>query len=163
MNGESTPETSLPAGQGNARITRRDILKISLGLSGLVVFQGLRRFLGYESAPPVVTRATLEEPVMYLVGSLNPVPEIHAWLGRDAAGFYAISGVCTHLGCLVRREDDQLACPCHGSRFAPDGSVVQGPAVQPLHHVDVSLSTDNRLVVDTQVTVPSQQRLAIPG
>jgi cytochrome b6-f complex iron-sulfur subunit len=163
MTVESTSDDGRPATTGGGRITRRDLLKISLGLSGLVAFQGLRRFLSYESAPPMVTRAVLEEPVLYAVGSLSPVPEIHAWLGRDTAGFYALSGVCTHLGCLVRQEGDQLVCPCHGSRFTQDGAVLQGPAAQSLRHVEVMLSADNRLVVDTQVVVPAHQRLAMPG
>ena len=44
--------------------------------------------------------------------------------------FRAMSMKCTHLGCTVRwdNEEQQLRCPCHGSRFKDDGSVVKGPA-----------------------------------
>lgn len=47
---------------------------------------------------------------------------------------HAVSARCTHLGCLVRFNDAERTweCPCHGSRFAVDGSVLQGPAVRPL-------------------------------
>lgn len=43
------------------------------------------------------------------------------------------STACTHLGCRISRvEDGLLVCPCHGSRFAHDGSVASGPATRPL-------------------------------
>lgn len=44
-----------------------------------------------------------------------------------------LSARCTHLGCRIDRLDgDQLACPCHGSRFHLDGAVARGPAARPL-------------------------------
>ena len=56
---------------------------------------------------------------------------------------HALSARCTHLGCLVAFNDAELAweCPCHGSRFAIDGTVIQGPANQPLERVDLPTST----------------------
>jgi glycine/D-amino acid oxidase-like deaminating enzyme/nitrite reductase/ring-hydroxylating ferredoxin subunit len=46
----------------------------------------------------------------------------------------AVSAVCTHLGCLVNFNPAERSwdCPCHGSRFAVDGAVLEGPAVDDL-------------------------------
>ena len=58
---------------------------------------------------------------------------------RDDDGrLHAVSGTCTHLGCLVQFDDveREWACPCHGSRFGIDGTVLHGPANTPLGHRD---------------------------
>jgi len=39
---------------------------------------------------------------------------------------------CTHAGCSLGVKDGVAVCPCHGSRFAFDGAVTQGPATEPL-------------------------------
>ncbi|MDN4645656.1 FAD-dependent oxidoreductase [Arthrobacter sp. PsM3] len=49
----------------------------------------------------------------------------------DPAGnLRSVSAICTHLGCTVEfnAADVTWDCPCHGSRFATDGTVIQGPA-----------------------------------
>jgi len=57
-------------------------------------------------------------------------------------GFTAI---CSHQGCLVAKvEDNEIICPCHGSRFsAVDGSVLNGPAEQGLATAAVSVEGTN--------------------
>jgi Rieske Fe-S protein len=54
---------------------------------------------------------------------------------RDDAGeTHVRSATCTHLGCIVRWNDAERSwdCPCHGSRFDVDGTVLNGPATAPL-------------------------------
>ncbi|MCW2926843.1 MAG: dependent oxidoreductase [Thermoleophilia bacterium] len=54
---------------------------------------------------------------------------------RDEAGeLRLLDPTCTHLGCHVNYDDERrcFQCPCHGSRFALDGAVLEGPAVKPL-------------------------------
>ena len=54
---------------------------------------------------------------------------------RDDEGtLHARSATCTHLGCIVAWNDAERSwdCPCHGSRFAAGGDVLQGPARIPL-------------------------------
>ena len=57
----------------------------------------------------------------------------------DDGELRAVSARCTHLGCIVAWNGAERSwdCPCHGSRFAPDGAVLQGPAVSPLEPRDV--------------------------
>lgn len=56
----------------------------------------------------------------------------------------AFSAICTHQGCEVRAEEEDLYCPCHGSRFAlADGAVTSGPAEDPLPEFSVEIQQGN--------------------
>ncbi|WP_447008198.1 FAD-dependent oxidoreductase [Saccharothrix isguenensis] len=58
----------------------------------------------------------------------------------EAGGVHGVSLRCTHLGCMVRFNEAERSwdCPCHGSRFDVDGSVLEGPATKPLPRRDPS-------------------------
>lgn len=58
---------------------------------------------------------------------------------RDENGMVQLrSAACTHLGCHLKWNSFERCwdCPCHGSQFAPDGSVLNAPAISPLGAVD---------------------------
>jgi cytochrome b6-f complex iron-sulfur subunit len=80
---------------------------------------------------------------------------------RDEGGVYAISRVCTHLGCIVKAEGGGFACPCHGSRFTADGAVVKGPAPKGLPWLAVSrVAGDTYLVDEGKVVTAGTKALA---
>ncbi len=60
-------------------------------------------------------------------------PEENIILVRSDQEVVAFSLECTHLGCtLALKGGEEFACPCHGSKFALDGTVLKGPAARPL-------------------------------
>jgi cytochrome b6-f complex iron-sulfur subunit len=71
---------------------------------------------------------------------------------RDGEGIFAISTVCTHLGCIVKPGPNGFNCPCHGSAYAKDGSVTKGPAPKSLPWLKVT-KNGGTLLVDEETTV----------
>jgi glycine/D-amino acid oxidase-like deaminating enzyme/nitrite reductase/ring-hydroxylating ferredoxin subunit len=61
---------------------------------------------------------------------------------RDEDGkLHALSPICAHLGCIVgwNAAEKTWDCPCHGSRYSREGTVIQGPAVHDLEARDDAL------------------------
>lgn len=104
----------------------------------------------------------LDAPVDYPQGYTFD-SEHRLFVIRQADRFHVISAICTHLGCTVQWRGTEFDCPCHGSRFRPDGSVIGGPAPRPLPWFDVSLSPDGLLEVDTAEVVPAGSSLKLPA
>lgn len=73
---------------------------------------------------------------------------------RDGDGVYAISTICTHLGCVVKPNAEGFECPCHGSRFKADGEVVKGPAPRALPWLQVR-QIDGGFQIDEGKVVPA--------
>ncbi len=68
--------------------------------------------------------------------------EIAVWKD-DEGQLHAVSASCTHQGCIVtwNNADRTWDCPCHGSIFATNGSVIHGPARMPLADCSTRLSS----------------------
>ncbi len=144
-------------------ITRRDFLNEvtmgALGIAGLgsvaVTYQFFSPNVLFE--PSTTFRAG--NPDLYPVQSVTFLQDRQVYIVRMPEGFYAVSAVCTHLGCITqwKPEADMIACPCHGSKFKPDGMKIEGPAPRPLPHFSISLTADGELLVDKlQIIKPSQ-------
>jgi len=68
--------------------------------------------------------------------------------GQDM--LYALSTICTHLGCPPNwlAGEQKFKCPCHGSGFYVSGINFEGPAPRPLERFKVSVGDDGQIVVD---------------
>ncbi len=88
------------------------------------------------TAPPGQVLAAVSE---IPVGSAKFVGD--TVITQPTAGvFEAFVARCTHAGCkLASVTDGELDCPCHGSRFGLNGTVLRGPAVTPLTPVAVKV------------------------
>ena len=102
------------------------------------------------SSPSKKFRVTL--PDTLAAGDAFVPPGRSVAIFRDAGGVHAISTTCTHLGCVVKPGPSGFECPCHGSRFATDGSVTKGPAPRALPWLKVSVS-GNVATIDEATTV----------
>lgn len=94
-------------------------------------------------APDTVTTKFKAEFGVWIVNTL--------WEGRRE--IYAISSVCTHLGCTPNwlEGEQKFKCPCHGSGFYINGVNFEGPAPRPLERVGIALGPDGLLEVDKSV------------
>jgi len=95
-------------------------------------------------------------PLDFADGVVRFNKEKKAYVIGTSNGVYALSAVCTHLGCIARYKSDErlIACPCHGSRFDLEGNVTHGPAPRPLPWLDVTEDATGNLVVDTGIVIP---------
>jgi cytochrome b6-f complex iron-sulfur subunit len=135
-------------------LNRRDFLNLvargSLALGGLFGLGILLRYLGYQGNEVQLTQFDLGSAANFPIGSRTPITEARAIVLHSAEGFTAISLVCPHLGCTINPTEDGFSCPCHGSRFSPDGSLFSGPADRPLSFLRLEETADGRLILHTE-------------
>jgi cytochrome b6-f complex iron-sulfur subunit len=143
-----TPATTEVASAG---VSRREFLYYIWGASmalllaestGAMVWFMLPRFRAGEFGGVFAL-----DPATLPVKGSPPVgnPAGKYWLSNTDHGLYALSMVCTHLGCLFKwvPANNRFECPCHGSKFTADGNkiVVEGPAQRNLDRFVVTVTT----------------------
>ncbi len=74
----------------------------------------------------------------------NNVIVVRTAEGNAPTSFIALTSVCTHEACTVGYQSgsNQFVCPCHGSVYSINGSVLQGPAPAPLTKYSVSINNN---------------------
>ncbi|MEO6950203.1 MAG: Rieske 2Fe-2S domain-containing protein [Polyangia bacterium] len=112
---------------------------------------------GAVSFPPVVG-GTITVPIAKypalaktggtLIGTPDGLGDTIIIARTDDTTVVTLSDICTHKRCAVALDAShmQLACPCHGSTFAYDGSVTAGPATLPLRSYATKIVGENIVV-----------------
>ena len=121
----------------------------ALSVAGLGTAITALRFLEPNVLYEEDLRFAVGRPEEIAIGTVLVLPKRKIYIVRGEAGFFALSSVCTHLGCMTRYDKDAggFSCPCHGSRYALDGHVTQGPAPKTLPRLALSIER-GLLVVD---------------
>jgi len=160
-------QSPAPEAPNQTEVGRRDFFTLVAGGALGVAALGA----GVVTVGFVSPNVLFEPPTSFRVGHPDDYPpesvtyfeDQQVYLVRTQEGFYAESAVCTHLGCITRwnPEAGAIQCPCHGSQYQKDGSVVQGPAPRPLPHFAVRLMPDGNLLVDKLEQVARTQVLKV--
>lgn len=90
-------------------------------------------------------------PDQFSIGVDNRYKDEHrVWIVRSDQGFYALSTICTHLGCTPNwlQSEQKFKCPCHGSGYYISGINFEGPAPRPLERFNITLADDGQIQVD---------------
>lgn len=114
-------------------VNRRDFLaKSALAAAALVVLDGCGDGQIGPSAVKLGQGLTIkltDFPGLANVGTLVGISGDRALIRTTATTFQGFSRVCTHQGCVTDIRNNRFECPCHGSIFSNDGSVVRGPDI----------------------------------
>jgi Rieske Fe-S protein len=166
MSEENTrPDAERPSRLAPEPVPRRDFLGLaalgSAGAAFLFAAIGMLRLPKAAVLPSPSKRFRVSIPESLAPGEPFLPPGRSVALFRDPEGVYALSIVCTHLGCVVKQTREGFDCPCHGSKFGKDGTVIKGPAPKALPWLAVQRAGSDLYVVDEGKTVePGTRELA---
>ena len=141
------------------KLSRRDLLeKWAFGSFWTAIggaFLGMAKLLKPAVMPEAASRVKLGYPEELPAGSVRVLTEHNLFVFGTPEGVYAISAICSHLGCIVSRlPDGGFDCPCHGSKFNARGQVFAGPAPSGLPWVEVRRAPNGVLYAETAAAVP---------
>jgi cytochrome b6-f complex iron-sulfur subunit len=146
-------------------LPRRDFLGLAAACSALAAiafaFLGAMRLPRAAVVPVASRKFRVTVPDSLAPGQPLVPPGRSVAIFREPGGVYAISTVCTHLGCIIKPDPNGFHCPCHGSHFAPDGTVLKGPAPKPLPWIAIGRERGDVFVVDESQTVPAGTKVTV--
>lgn len=150
----------------NGKTTRRGFLGWGLAMATTTGALTLSLFSFLRMPLPVLTpdknkRFKIGTRKDFSPGVVKYFEKQHAYVFEDSQGMYAISAVCTHLGCIVMKEGEQYICPCHGANYTLLGEVTKGPAPKGLNWFKIELDPTGKLYVDKNQTVKSGTKFQI--
>ena len=130
-------------------------LGISLAGTAVFAYQFLSPNVLFEPSPIV----NAGKPESYGLDTVTLDVNSRIYLIHSKEGFFAVSAVCTHLGCLTawKPELGMIECPCHGSKYRSSGQKIEGPAPDPLPWLLTWINDDGELMVDRSSTVGPMQ------
>jgi cytochrome b6-f complex iron-sulfur subunit len=130
---------------------------LSIAAAGTTVFayQFLSPNVLFEPSPVI----NAGKPESYPLGSVTLDVTSGIYIIHAEEGFFSLSAVCTHLGCMTawKPELGMVVCPCHGSKFRQNGQKIEGPAPKPLPWKRMWISDDGDLMVDRSTDVRPMQ------
>jgi len=152
--------------QNKNQVTRRSFVRLTLGWLSATFAVGASAAAAVRFLVPNVLfepsqRFKAGKPEDFPDGSVTFMEDERIFLVRKGNTFRCMSAICTHLGCTVNRANQGYHCPCHGSVFDEQGAVKGGPAPRGLEWFLVSMSKDNRLVVDKGQRVAADKYLVL--
>lgn len=138
---------------GEKCVGRRDFLAMLSAVAGSGVLVGCASValttLTPENGTLRLARADhprLNEPGGYLRIQPEGIRETLYLVVLADGRLAALSPICTHLGCTVDIQENQLICPCHGSTYDRNGAVLRGPAERPLRRYPVTESAGSIVI-----------------
>jgi cytochrome b6-f complex iron-sulfur subunit len=168
MHGEETHAAPIPAagkpGKAGATVPRRAFISwmgvawTAFAASMVATASATGRFMfpNVLFEPPATFKAGLPDELQPGKVDERFKQRFGVWLVRDIDpvtgenGIYALSTVCTHLGCTPDwlESAQKYKCPCHGSGYYKNGINFEGPTPRPLERYAISLADDGQIFVD---------------
>lgn len=126
--------TGLITGNGHPAAGLYDPSRFDLRSSVTLAEDGVKVGKQYVTGYTRALTATPGDLAPGTAGVARRGPDLVASYRGEDGRLREVSARCTHLGCVVAFNNAEKTwdCACHGSRFATDGSVIQGPATRPL-------------------------------